>query len=50
MNMGFVVANDVDAKRAYLLTHQARRLNLPSLFITNNDARVLPNLKSGFDR
>lgn len=50
MNMGFCVANDVDAKRAYLLTHQARRLDLPSLFITNNDARFLPNLKSGFDR
>ena len=44
---GFVVANDTDAKRAYMLTHQARRLNLPALFVTCNDARLLPNLKLG---
>ena len=42
---GFVMANDTDQKRAYLLTHQARRLNSSALFITNNDARFLPNLK-----
>lgn len=45
MNKGFVVANDLDVKRAYLLTHQARRLNSPSLFIIQNDARFLPNLR-----
>ena len=45
MNPGYVVANDTDVKRAYMLTHQARRLNSPSLFITQNDARFLPNLK-----
>lgn len=45
MNSGYVVANDTDVKRAYMLTHQARRLNSPSLFITQNDARFLPNLK-----
>jgi len=50
MNMGYVIANDIDAKRAYMLTHQARRLNSPALFITNNDARFIPNLKDGFDR
>ena len=42
---GFVIANDTDSQRAYLLTHQARRLGSPSLLITNNDARRLPNLK-----
>lgn len=36
---GFVIANDTDSKRAYMLTHQARRLNSPALLITNNDAR-----------
>jgi multisite-specific tRNA:(cytosine-C5)-methyltransferase len=45
MNRGFVIANDLDVKRAYLLTHQARRLNSPSLFIIQNDARFLPNLR-----
>jgi multisite-specific tRNA:(cytosine-C5)-methyltransferase len=45
MNKGFVLANDTDMKRAYLLTHQARRLDSPSLFITCNDARFLPNLR-----
>ncbi len=42
---GFVIANDTDSKRAYMLTHQARRLNSPALFVTNNDARRLPNLE-----
>ena len=28
-----------------MLTHQARRLNSPALFVINNDARFLPNLK-----
>ena len=42
---GFVIANDTDPKRAYMLTHQARRLNSPGMFITTNDARRLPNLK-----
>lgn len=42
---GFVVANDADAKRAYMLVHQAKRLNLPALFVTNNDASKIPNLK-----
>jgi 16S rRNA C967 or C1407 C5-methylase (RsmB/RsmF family) len=40
-----VIANDTDSKRAYMLTHQARRLNSPAMLITNNDARRLPNLK-----
>jgi 16S rRNA C967 or C1407 C5-methylase (RsmB/RsmF family) len=44
---GFVIANDTDTKRAYMLTHQAKRLNLPALFVTCNDARQLPNLKLG---
>lgn len=42
---GIVIANDVNIKRAYLLTHQAKRLNLPSLFVVSNDARFFPNLR-----
>ena len=45
LGTGFMIANDTDAKRAFMLTHQAQRLNLPGLFITNNDARTFPNLK-----
>jgi len=33
-NQGFVIANDTDVERAYMLTHQARRLNSPGLFVT----------------
>ena len=39
---GFVVANDNDAKRAYMLVHQLRRLNSPALFITSVDAQFWP--------
>ncbi|KAL9652684.1 hypothetical protein ABK040_003986 [Willaertia magna] len=37
---GFVVANDNDVKRAYLLVHQLQRLSFlfPHLVITNHDA------------
>lgn len=44
---GFVIANDADAKRAYMLTHQARRLNLPALFVSVIDARKFPSFKCG---
>ena len=43
------MANDTDAQRAYMLVHQAKRLNLPALFVTNNDATKFPNLKFGAD-
>lgn len=39
---GFVVANDSDAKRAYLLTHQLKRLNNPACFITSSYAQFWP--------
>lgn len=42
---GFVVANDADNKRCYLLVHQAKRLQSPSGLIMNADAAFLPNLK-----
>lgn len=33
-----------------MLTHQARRLNSPALFVTKNDARFIPNMKEGVQR
>ncbi|KAL7018767.1 hypothetical protein ACKWTF_010905 [Chironomus riparius] len=44
---GYVVANDIDNKRCYMLVHQAKRLNSPCCLITNTDAGRFPNL---FDR
>ncbi|CAH0552098.1 unnamed protein product [Brassicogethes aeneus] len=41
---GYVIANDVDNKRCYMLVHQAKRLNSPCVAIINNDSSILPNL------
>lgn len=41
---GFVVANDIDNNRCYMLVHQAKRLNSPCCLITNADSAVFPNL------
>ncbi|KAJ8676746.1 hypothetical protein QAD02_012533, partial [Eretmocerus hayati] len=40
---GFVVANDLDNNRCYMLVHQAKRLNSPNILITNHDSSVMPN-------
>lgn len=40
---GLVVANDSDFKRAYMLTHQVKRLNSPNFVVTNHDATFLAN-------
>uniref|UniRef100_A0A0K8SAG5 tRNA (cytosine(34)-C(5))-methyltransferase n=1 Tax=Lygus hesperus TaxID=30085 RepID=A0A0K8SAG5_LYGHE len=40
---GFVVANDIDNSRCYMLVHQAKRLNSPCCIITNHDASNMPN-------
>ncbi len=42
---GFVVANDSDAKRAYMLVSQIKRLNSPSIFVTSADAQRFPLLR-----
>jgi len=42
---GCVVANDNDAKRAYMLVHQIKRINSPAVFITSTDARFFPLLR-----
>ncbi|KAG4304161.1 hypothetical protein PORY_002342 [Pneumocystis oryctolagi] len=40
---GFLVANDVDFKRSYMLVHQIKRFNSPCMIVTNHDASKLPN-------
>lgn len=39
---GFVVANDVDNKRCYMLVHQGKRLCSPAFIVTNHDASRYP--------
>ncbi|XP_036948231.1 RNA cytosine C(5)-methyltransferase NSUN2 [Acanthopagrus latus] len=46
---GFVIANDVDNKRCYLLVHQAKRLNSPCIMVINHDASCIPTLKTDAD-
>ncbi|XP_030760200.1 tRNA (cytosine(34)-C(5))-methyltransferase [Sitophilus oryzae] len=41
---GYVVANDVDNKRCYMLVHQAKRLNSPCVAVINHDSAMLPNM------
>lgn len=43
---GYVIANDIDNKRCYMLVHQAKRLNSPCIAVMNHDSAVLPNFKS----
>ncbi|KAH1015496.1 tRNA (cytosine(34)-C(5))-methyltransferase [Dendroctonus ponderosae] len=41
---GYVIANDVDNKRCYMLVHQAKRLNSPCVAVINHDSALLPNI------
>ncbi|KAF5298711.1 hypothetical protein FQA39_LY11721 [Lamprigera yunnana] len=41
---GYVIANDIDNKRCYMLVHQAKRLNSPCVAVINHDSTILPNL------
>lgn len=41
---GFVVANDIDNNRCYMLVHQAKRLNSPCIAIINHNSQFLPNM------
>ncbi|XP_007114447.2 RNA cytosine C(5)-methyltransferase NSUN2-like [Physeter macrocephalus] len=42
---GFVIANDVDNKRCYLLVHQAKWLSSPCIMVVNHDASCIPRLQ-----
>ncbi|ODM91643.1 tRNA (cytosine(34)-C(5))-methyltransferase [Orchesella cincta] len=41
---GFVVANDLDNKRCYMLVHQGKRLLSPAFIVTNHDASRYPDV------
>ena len=41
---GVVIANDADAQRCNLLTHQTKRMCSPALLITNHEAQLFPAL------
>ncbi|CAH1236068.1 unnamed protein product [Diabrotica balteata] len=43
---GYVIANDIDNKRCYMLVHQAKRLNSPCVAVINHDSAILPNLNT----
>lgn len=43
---GFVVANDIDNRRCYMLVHQAKRLNSPCFMVLNTDSANFPKLKT----
>ena len=37
---GFVIANDANRRRTYMLTHQIKRYNSPNFVVTNHNAQV----------
>jgi 16S rRNA C967 or C1407 C5-methylase (RsmB/RsmF family) len=41
---GFVVANDADAQRCNLLTHQTKRMCSPCLMVTNHNGEQFPRI------
>lgn len=43
---GFVVANDADAQRCNLLTHQTKRMCSPCLMVTNHEAQAFPRVSA----
>ncbi|KXJ79083.1 hypothetical protein RP20_CCG002462 [Aedes albopictus] len=42
---GFIMANDIDNNRCYMLVHQAKRLSSPCCVVTNADSSNFPNMK-----
>ncbi|XP_049285733.1 tRNA (cytosine(34)-C(5))-methyltransferase [Anopheles funestus] len=42
---GFVMANDVDNNRCYMLVHQTKRLNSPCFLVTNGDSATFPSMQ-----
>jgi 16S rRNA C967 or C1407 C5-methylase (RsmB/RsmF family) len=44
---GFVVANDADAQRAYMLTHQVKRIGSAGMLITTHMGQYFPDVTLG---
>jgi len=47
---GVVIANDVEWKRANMLSHQVQRLCSPANIVCNVDACMFPGIPGGFDK
>lgn len=43
---GFVIANDADAQRCNLLTHQTKRMCSPCLMVTNHNGEQFPKIST----
>lgn len=41
---GFIIANDSDTRRSYMLVHQLKRLNSPHYLVLNHDAQFFPRI------
>ena len=41
---GMVIANDNDSRRAYMLTHQVKRIKSAGMVVSCHDAQFFPNL------
>ncbi|VDL91479.1 unnamed protein product [Schistocephalus solidus] len=41
---GFVIANDLDRKRCYMMIHQVKRLQSPCVLLTEEDAAIYPRI------
>ena len=46
---GFIIANDADAQRAYMLTHQVKRIGSAGMMITTHMGQYFPNLTNWDD-
>ena len=44
IKIGFVLANDNNVDRTFLMTHQLKRINKAGMIVTNHDAQGFPNL------
>lgn len=42
---GFVMANDSDYRRSYMLVHQIKRLNSSNVIVVNHDAQMFPKMR-----
>jgi multisite-specific tRNA:(cytosine-C5)-methyltransferase len=42
---GFVMANDSDYRRAYMLVHQVKRLSSANIVVVNHDAQMFPKMR-----
>ncbi|CAG5135280.1 unnamed protein product [Candidula unifasciata] len=46
---GYVIANDTDNKRCYLMVHQVKRLQSPCCMIVNHDGTNFPKIRANND-